>query len=327
MDMSTQYLGLSLKNPLVPSASPLSRNLDSARKLEDAGASALVMYSLFEEEIVQDETLFTSFLDQHIGHSEASSYLPGKISEYCYLDHYLGQLDQLKNALDIPVIASLNATTSGGWLEHALELEQSGADALELNVYYIAANIEESSHSVEQRYIDLIIELKQKISIPITLKLSSQFSSPANMIKQLEQAGADGVSLFNRFYQPSIDLESLDVCSELNFSTSADSLLSMRWIAILYGRVSLSLAATGGIHNSDDALRLLLAGADVVQMTAALLEKGPEYLSQVLQGIELWMEQNEHQSISQLRGSVSQKNAQDPASYERTNYVKLLKEN
>ncbi|MBL7003928.1 MAG: dihydroorotate dehydrogenase-like protein [Gammaproteobacteria bacterium] len=325
MDMSTEYLGLKLKNPLVPSSSPVTKNIDSAKQCEDAGASALVMHSLFEEEIEQDEQIIERLYEQDIGHGEASAYLPSDLSESCYLDDYLAYLNQLKMSLDIPIIASLNATSMSGWSEHAIELEQSGADALELNVYYIAADIDEKGSEVEERYIQLLMDVKQKVNIPITMKLSPQFSSPANMVRRLQFAGADGVSLFNRFYQASIDLETLGVSEQLNLSTSADSLLAMRWLAILYGRVDLSLAATGGVHNSHDAIRMLLAGADVVHMAAALLTKGPQYLAEVLEGIQQWMVENEYDSVTQLKGSVSQKNIKIPSQYERANYMNILK--
>jgi len=324
MDLSTQYLGLNLKNPLVPSASPLSKDLDSARRLEDAGASALVMYSLFEEEIEDDEEMFERTLHQDIGHGEASSYLPMDFSAESHLDLYLTQLSKLKEALDIPVIASLNGNTMGGWLEHALQLEKMGADALELNVYHVPANIDESGAEVEQRYIDLLVALKKQVNIPITMKLSSQFSSPGNMVKKLDKSGADGVVLFNRFYQPDIDLETLYVGHTLNFSRSEDALLAMRWIAILFSKVNCSLAVTGGVHTPDDALKMLLAGADVCHMTAALLKHGADYLKVMLTAMQDWLEENEYESVEQLKGSVSQKHSIQAVAYERANYMSLL---
>jgi dihydroorotate dehydrogenase (fumarate) len=324
MDLTTNYLGLELKNPMVPSASPLSKNLDTAKKLEDAGASALVMYSLFEEEIEDDEEMFDRTLHQDIGHGEASSYLPADFSADSHLDLYLTQLSALKQALEIPVIASLNGITTGGWIEHAMQLEQMGADALELNVYHVPADINETGSDVEQRYVDLLTELKQQVKIPIAMKLSSQFSSPGNMVKRLDSAGADAVVLFNRFYQPDIDLETLFVGHSLNLSRSEDALLAMRWIAILFGKVNCSLAATGGVHTGEDAMKMLLAGADVCHMTAALLQKGPQYLTAVLNMMSEWMEFNEYESVEQLKGSVSQKNSVQPVAYERANYMTLL---
>ena len=324
MDLTTQYLGLKLKNPLVPSASPLSKDLDPAKRLEDAGASALVMYSLFEEEIEDDEEMFERTLHQDIGHGEASSYLPVDFSAESHLDLYLTQLSRLKEALDIPVIASLNGNTMGGWLEHAMQLEQMGADALELNVYHVPANIDETGGEVEQRYIDLLTELKKQVKIPIAMKLSSQFSSPGNMVKRLDHAGADGVVMFNRFYQPDIDLETLYVGHTLNFSRSEDALLAMRWIAIVYGKVNCSLGVTGGVHTADDVIKMLLAGADVCHMTAALLKYGPQYLTTVIEGLQRWMEDKEYESVEQLKGSVSQQHSVQPVAYERANYMSLL---
>lgn len=324
MELSTEYLGMTLKNPLVPSASPLSRSLDTARRLEDAGAAALVMYSLFEEEIEDDEELYERTLHQAIGHGEASSYQPVDLSAESHLDLYLTHLSKLKDALEIPVIASLNGNTRGGWVEHALQIQDIGADALELNVYHVPADISETGSQVEQRYLDILTDLKQHISLPVTLKLSSQFSSPGNMIKRLDDAGADGVVLFNRFYQPDIDLRTLYVGHTLNLSRSEESLLAMRWIAILFGRLNCSMGATGGVHSSDDVMKLLLAGADVCHMTAALLKNGPEHISNVLQQLRDWMEDNEYDSVEQLKGSVSQKNSVQPVAFERANYISLL---
>lgn len=324
MDMTTQYMGLTLKNPIVHSASPLSKNLDTAKRLEDAGASALVMYSLFEEEIEDDEDMYDRALNQDIGHGEASSYLPVDDAADSHLDLYLTQLSNLKASLDIPVIASLNGNSAGGWLEHAMQLEQMGADALELNVYHVPADINETGAEVEQRYIDLLTTLKQQVNIPIAMKLSSQFSSPGNMVKSLDECGVDAVVLFNRFYQPDIDLETLFVGHTLNLSRSEEALLAMRWIAILFGKVNCSIGSTGGAHNADDALKMLLAGADVVHMTAALLQNGPEYIETVLKEMQEWMAFNEYESISQLKGSVSQKNSVQPVAYERANYISLL---
>ncbi len=324
MNMKTQYLGLELANPLVPSASPMSRDIDMAKRLEDAGASALVMYSLFEEEIEDDEDMYERILHQDIGHGEASSYLPPDLSAESHLDLYLTQLAKLKEALDIPVIASLNGTTPGGWIEHAGQIEQMGADALELNVYHVPADIDETGEQVEQRYVSLLTELKQHVRIPLTMKLSPQFSSPGNMVKQLDRLGVDGVVLFNRFYQPDIDLETLFVGHSLNLSRSADALLAMRWMALLYGRVNCSLAATGGIHTAEDALKMLLSGADVCHTTAALLQHGASHLTTMLADMQHWMEDNEYESVSQLKGSVSQENAVNPADYERANYISLL---
>ncbi|MEN8213057.1 MAG: dihydroorotate dehydrogenase-like protein [Pseudomonadota bacterium] len=326
MDLSTQYLGLTLKNPLVPSASPLSRELDTVKRLEDAGASAIVMYSLFEEEIRTEDELFDTYLfNQDIGHAEADSYRPFPDNHGSIIDNYLAHLHQLKQALDIPVIASLNGVSSGGWADHAQEIQQTGADALELNIYYVAADIDESGESVEQRYIDTLQAVNCCLEIPLIVKMSPYFSSVANMVRRLESAGADGVSLFNRFYQPGIDLETLDVTPQLQLSRSSESLLAMRWIAMLHSKVDLTLAATGGIHNAGDVMRLLLAGADVTHLCATLLLNSPEYLETILDEMRQWMEEHEYASIEQLKGSVSQQHAADPAAYERANYIEVLR--
>jgi len=325
VDMSTQYLGLNLKNPLVPSASPLSKNLDSAKRLEDAGAAAIVMHSLFEENIAQEEdNLARFFHQQSLGHGESDSFHPVPDDYHSHEDKHLQQLQQLKAGLDIPVIASVNGSTPGGWLECARVLEQAGADALELNLYYIAANAEEDAQAVEDRYVDTLLALKQQVSIPITMKLSSQFSAFANIARRFDQAGAQGLVLFNRFYQPDIDLETLEVVPALELSSAAESLMRVRWIAILYGRVSCSLAITGGVHGRDDVLKALLAGADVTHMCSALLRHGPGHLAIVLQELERWLEEKEYESIAQLKGSISQQHAPDPAAFARANYVDVL---
>ena len=325
IDLSTEYLGMKLKNPLVPSASPFAKDLSAAKRLEDAGAAAIVMNSLFEEEVNADEERLDHLMHhQDIGHFEAASYLPAEDSYKTHLESYLEQLEGLKRSLEIPVIASLNGTTPSGWISHAKQLQETGADALELNVYYMPADMSQSADIVEARYIETLIELKMHIRIPVIMKLSPQFSSVGNFVKKLEKAGADGVSLFNRYYLPDIDLETLDVIPSLKLSSSVESRLAMRWIAMLYGRVNLTLAATSGIHTSEDAIKLLLAGSDVTHMCSALLHHGPEYLGEVLKGVEQWMEEKEYSSVTQLKGSVSHANATDPEAFERSNYIKVL---
>ncbi len=324
-DLRTTYLGLELANPLVPSASPLSRSIDMARRLEDAGASALVMYSLFEEAVAAEDEELARFLhNQDIGHAEAMSFRPVPDDYRTTLDQYLEQLSALKEALEIPVIASLNGISLSGWVEHGRSLEEAGADALELNVYYVAADAHETAVDVENRYLDLLRELKGVVNIPVTMKLSPQFSSLPNFLTRVEEAGANGVALFNRFYQPDIDLETLQVSPVPQLSSSADSLLSMRWIAILHGRVGLSLAATGGIHTTEDVIKMLLAGADVTHLCSALLRNGPEHLALLRRGLDLWLEDHEYVSVAQMKGSVCYNNAVDPAAYERTNYLETL---
>jgi len=325
MDLQTNYLGLELKNPIVPSASPLSKNIDTAKQLEDAGASALVMYSLFEEEMIEEAVNLDFLIEgQSLGTAEASSYLP--VAD-CYkncLDLYLEQLGNLKKSLEIPVIASLNGVTNGGWIEHAKDIEDAGADALELNIYYIPTDITESGTEVEARYIDILKSVKKQISIPVTCKLTSQFSSPGHFIKQLEAAGADGVSLFNRFYQPDINLETLELDPTLHLSSPYESLLRMHWIGLLYGQTNLSIAATGGVHNAETVIKLLMAGADITHLCSVLLKEGPEVIKTILSELIQWLEEKEYESVSQLKGSVSKGKAINPIAFERVNYLQVL---
>jgi dihydroorotate dehydrogenase (fumarate) len=325
MDLSTQWLGLRLENPLVPSASPLSRSLDACRRLEDAGAGAIVMYSLFEEAVRAEEEAMVRFLHhQDTGFGEADSFLPDHMDFPGELDRYLEQVAALKSSLGIPVIASLNGVTPGGWLHHAREIRDAGADALELNVYYVAADPGQPGTAVEARYLEVLHSLKGEIDLPINLKLSPQFSSVAHLVHILEQHGAAGVALFNRFYQPDIDITSLRLMPALHPSTSADALLAMRWIAILHGRVGLSLGATGGIHTAEDAIKLLLAGADVVHLCTALLQRGPEHLRKVRAGLTAWMDEQGLESIGEVRGRLSQAAVSNPAEFERSQYVQVI---
>lgn len=325
VDLQTRYLGLTLKNPLVPSASPLSRSLDSARHLEDAGAAAIVMYSLFEEEILAEEQQYERFM-QHasLGHGEAADFLPRQPDYQGSLDIYLQRLDALKSHLEIPVIASLNGISEEGWTDFGRELEQAGADALELNIYYLATGLHEDAANVERRYVDILIQLQDAVNIPVSVKLSPQFSSPVNLVHQLQQAGASAVVIFNRFYQSDINLESLEVEPHLQLSSSYESLLRIRWAAILRGALDIDLAVTGGFHESPEILKALLSGANVVQLCSALLTHGPGHLSQVLTDMTRWMEAHEYASVRQLQGSLSYRNAANPGAYERENYLSVL---
>jgi dihydroorotate dehydrogenase (fumarate) len=320
VDLRTHYLDIELKNPLVPSASPLSRSIDTARQLEDAGASAIVMYSLFEEELRRNGG--PRYVD--IGHTEARSYIPDYEQDQGELERHLEQLRRLKSALDIPVIASLNGVSLDGWVENGKLLAEAGADALELNAYFIAADFEQSASEVEQRYLALLTELRRVVSIPITMKLSPYFSSLGHMVKALESNGANGVALFNRFYQPDIDIDSLQVASRLQLSHPGDHLLTMRWIAILHGRTKLSLAATSGVHTAEEAVKMVLAGADVVHLCSTLLLHGPRQLSRILEGMERWLEESPYESLEQCKGVMSQQQSRDPGAFERANYVSLL---
>ncbi|MGZ8189042.1 MAG: dihydroorotate dehydrogenase-like protein [Methylosarcina sp.] len=325
IDLSTEYLGLKLSSPLVASASPLSRGLDTARRLEDAGAAAIVMYSLFEEELHQQEEAASRFLiNQSIGHGEADSFLPFDSGYQHGLDQYLEQLAALKKTLSIPVIASLNGTSLDGWVDHGKLLQEAGADALELNVYYLSADPSESGAEVEERYLDLLRALRNQVSVPIAMKLSPYFTGLAHFISRLEQEGADGVVLFNRFYQPDIDLDNLQVTSQLTWSRSSDIQLSLRWVALLYGRLQLSLATTSGVHTAEDALKLVLAGADVTQLCSVLLEKGPGYLATLKEGMIAWLARNEYESLADIKGYLSRERCANPDIFDRSNYLMLL---
>lgn len=325
IDLSTEYLGLKLANPLVPSASPLSKDLATAKQLQDAGAAAIVMYSLFEEKIeAEQQHMQRFFYQQEFGNAEADSFLPLPDSIKTYHERYLDNLYRLKHGLSIPVIASLNGNTLGGWTDYSLALQQAGADALELNIYHLPANPAQDSQIVELQYLDIVRTVKSKINIPLTVKLSPQFSSPLHFAKQLQLAGADGIALFNRFYQADIDLDNLQIVPKLELSTSAEALLRIRWTALMFGRTDLSLAVTGGFHQMPDVLKALLAGADVVHLCSALLQAGPSRIRQILQDLQHWLAEHEYQSIQQLKGSVSHQHAINPSDYERANYLQVL---
>lgn len=325
LDLATTYLGLRLKNPLVSSASPLSRSLDSMKRLEDAGASALVMYSLFEEQIVHEEAEFFHLSSYGSNsHAEALTYFPEAEEYNLGPEEYLELVRKAVEQLEIPVIGSLNGASNGGWIEYARMVEKAGAAALELNVYYIPTDPVLTADDVELRYFDVLRAVKDSVKIPVAMKLSPYFSSMANMAQRLVNAGADGLVLFNRFYQPDIDLEELDVRPQVILSDSSANRLPMRWIAILYGKIKASLAATSGIHTAEDSIKLLMAGADVTMMCSALLKHGPEYLSTVLSDMVRWMGEKEYTSVSQLKGSMSHKSVADPSAFERANYMKAL---
>jgi dihydroorotate dehydrogenase (fumarate) len=326
IDLSTEYLGLKLASPLVPSSSPLTGVLDSVKKLEDAGASALVLPSLFEEVIEHEQEQLERFVNsQSLGHIEAQSYQPVPEDYHSELDNYLERIQQFKSALDIPVIASLNGISTSGWIDSGKELQQAGADALELNVYYIAGDPDIKGEEVENRYLQLLTELREYITIPVTMKLSSQFSSVANMVLKLQQAGAQGVSLFNRFYQPDIDLETLRIKPHLELSSSMESLLRIRWIALIRGRVDLSIAATGGFHRTEDIIKALLVGADVTHLCSVLLKNGPEHIAVLKHELQHWLEQQEYNSVTQMKGSISKSCAINPAALEHSNYMHVIR--
>ena len=325
MDLTTNYMGLQLRNPLVASASPLSKSVDSVRALEDAGISAVVMFSLFEEEIRHSQLE----LDHHLedgtqSFAEALDFFPEQ-QEYCVgPETYLDKIRQLKEAVDIPIIASLNGSTTGGWVEYARQMEEAGADALELNVYYIPTDPEETGIEVEDRHLETLAAVKENLKIPIAVKLSPFFSSPANVACRLDKAGADGLVLFNRFYQPDIDLENLEIYPNVLLSTPQAMRLPLRWIAILYGQVEADLAATSGIHSAEDVIKMLMVGAKVIMMASALLKNGPGHARTVLQQVSEWLVAKEYESVQQMQGSMSHRNCPDPTAFERANYIRAL---
>lgn len=325
MDLTTTYMGLALKNPLVPSASPLSKDLGTIKRLEDAGASAIVMYSLFEEQIVHEQRELDHFLTQGTeSFQEALSYFPDTAEYALGPDEYLEHIRAAKAATSIPIIGSLNGVSAGGWLEYARKIEEAGADGLELNVYYIPTSANYKAEEIENIYVEDLRRVKDAIKIPVAMKLSPYFSAMANMAKKLDDGGADALVLFNRFYQPDFDLEQLEVVPQVNLSTSGEGRLPLRWIAILHGTIKASMAATTGVHTHIDALKMLMAGADVAMLCSALLHHGPQHLGTVLADLERWMEEKEYHSVAQLKGSMSQRSVAEPAAFERANYMKAL---
>lgn len=328
MNLKTKYLGFDLDNPLVPSASPLSRDVDTAKKLEDAGAPALVMYSLFEEEIYHEDAELDHYLS-HGGDSfaEALSYFPDEMHDFkSGPDEYLEQIRSLKNSLNIPVIASLNGVSIGGWTEKAKLMEEAGADAIELNIYYLPTDPKQSGTEVKDLYFDILKAVKSKVSIPVAMKIGYAFSALPSFAKKIEEVGAEALVLFNRFYQPDINLEKLEVEPSLVLSSSQEIRLPLRWIAVLRNQVNISLGATSGVHSAEDVLKLTMAGADVTFMTSALLKYGPDHIVKIKNDLEQWMEENEYESLDQMRGSMSMKNVSDPGAFMRANYIKTLRE-
>lgn len=327
MDLRTTYMGLELKNPLAASPSPLSRDLANIRRLEDAGAAAVVLHSLFEEEINQESRALDRYLsDGTESFAEALTYFP-EAPAYRAIgpDAYLEHIFRAKQAVDIPIIASLNGVSSGGWIRYAKEMEGAGADALELNIYYVPTRIDLSSAEVEQIYIDLVRDIRASINIPIAVKLSPYFSSTANMMHRLSNVGANGLVLFNRFYQPDLDLDNLEVVPNLILSQSDEMRLPLRWIAILYGRITADMALTTGVHTAHDALKAIAAGANVAMMTSEILLNGIGRFTEILAEMKLWLEEREYLSIRELHGSLSQVNVAAPAAFERANYVQIVK--
>jgi dihydroorotate dehydrogenase (fumarate) len=325
MDLSTKYLGLKLRTPLVISASPLSEDVDNLKRMEDAGASAIVLYSLFEEQLRQDRLELNKNLQQGTdSFAEALTYFPEPDEFRLGPEEYLKHIAAAKKATRIPIIASLNGSSAGGWTEYAKKIQEAGADALELNIYYIPTDMNLSGAAVEDTYINILKAVKSQVTIPVSVKLSPFFSSFANMAKRLDQAGANGLVLFNRFYQPDIELETLEVKPNILLSTPMAMRLPLRWIALLHGRVNASLAATSGIHRASDALKMLMAGADVTMLCSTIIRHGIPQIAMIERDLVDWMEEHEYESVSQLKGSLSQKNCAEPAAFERAQYMKAL---
>jgi dihydroorotate dehydrogenase (fumarate) len=324
-DLSTTYLGIRLKNPLVASASPISKKIDRAKKLEDAGIGAIVMYSLFEEQIIHESLELDHYLSRGAdSFPEALSYLPDGGLYAVRPEKYLIQVAGLKNAINIPVIGSLNGVSRGGWTNYAKKIQEAGADALELNLYYISTDANMTSNDIEDMQVELVAEVKSAITIPLAVKISPFVTSIPNFVKRLVEAGADGIVLFNRFYQPDFDLDNLDIVHTLDLSTSAELRLPLRWISIMSGSIDTDFALTSGIHTHKDVLKAMMAGAKVAMMASTLLYNGEQYVGALLSELEHWMKEHEYASIQQMQGSMSQKSVKEPAAFERANYMKVL---
>ena len=324
-DLSSTYLGMKLKNPVVVSSSPLQRDLDNIRRMEDSGAAAIVMHSLFEEQIdVESRELNRSLERGTETYAESLSYLPDMERYNLGPEGYLEHLARTKKSVGIPVIASLNGVSKGGWTRYARMMEEAGADAIELNTYYLETDPKVTGQEVEKMYGDLVSEVKTSVSVPLAVKLSPMFSSIANMAVRLDQSGVKALVLFNRFYQPDFDLETLEVTQSLELSHSYELLLRLNWVAILFGHLKADLAVTGGVHTGADVLKCMMAGARVAMMTSALLENGIGHISKVLGEVKAWMEEHEYESIQQMQGSMARRSVTNPSAFERVNYMQVL---
>jgi dihydroorotate dehydrogenase (fumarate) len=325
IDLTTTYLGLDLKNPLVASASPLTKRLDYLRRLEEAGASAIVMYSLFEEQITHESAELDHYLSRGThSYAEALNYFPDMERYNIGPERYLDHLHRAKATVKIPIIGSLNGISPGGWVNYARKIEEAGADALELNIYYLPTDPNLSSMDLEENYVNLVKEVRAAVTLPLALKLSPFFTSLPYIARRFAEAGANGLVLFNRFYQPDIDLEALEVVPNLDLSTSQDMRLPLRWIALLSGQLPVDFALTSGIHTARDVLKAMMAGANVAMMTSVLLVNGINHLAHILAHMQIWMEEHEYSSIAQMRGSMNQRSVAEPAAFERANYLKAL---
>ncbi len=325
VDLATTYMGMRLKNPIVPSASPLSADLDNIKRMEDAGAAAVVLHSLFEEQIEFEAAALTHFLERGTeSYAEALSYFPAVHEYRREPDDYVEHIRKAKEIVDIPIIASLNGVSPGGWTGYAKRFEEAGADAIELNVYFIPTSFHLMSYDIEDLYVKLLKDVKKKVNIPVAMKLSPYFSAMPNVASMLDAEGADALVLFNRFYQPDIDIEELEVTPNLQLSTPIEMRLPMRWIAILYGHVDCSMALTSGIHTTEDVIKAVMVGADVANVCSVLLKAGIAKIDELLQGVSTWMEEHEYDSVEQMKGSMSHKSVPEPAAFERANYMKVL---
>jgi dihydroorotate dehydrogenase (fumarate) len=325
MNLTTRYLGFKLRTPLVPSASPLSEKIDNIKRMEDAGAPAVVFHSLFEEQVRRDYHELQYYLDQGTeSYAESLSYFPDQAEFKVGPEAYLEHIAQAKAAVDVPIIGSLNGTTFGGWMTYARQIEQAGADALELNIYSIPSDPEVSGEDIETSYLTILASIKAQLKIPVAVKLSPFFTNFAQFARRADRDGAGALVLFNRFYQPDIELETLEISPNVLLSTPMAMRLPMRWIAMLYGRIGANLAATSGIHRATDALKMLMAGADVTMLCSVLLRRGIEHIRVLEREMREWMEEHEYESVEQLKGSMSQKNCPDPSAFERAQYMRAL---
>ncbi len=325
VDLTTTYLGLNLKNPLVASPSPFSEKVDNVKKMEEAGFSAVVMYSLFEEQIIHESLELDHYLSQGTdSFVEAQSYLPNSGKFSLTPENYIQHLAKVKKAVNIPVIGSLNGVSTGGWIHYAKEMQDAGADALELNIYYLPNNLALTGSEMEETYSTLVHDVCRQVQIPVAVKLSPFFTALPNLSSKLVQAGAKGLVLFNRFYQPDFDLEALEVVPNLVLSTSHELRLPLRWIAMLYGKVKADFALTSGVHSGVDAIKAVMAGASVAMTTSALLKSGIGKGSEILEEMKTWMQEHEYTSIQQMKGSMCQRSVAEPAAFERANYMKVL---
>jgi len=326
IDLSTEYMGIKLKNPLVASASPLSEDIEKIKQMEEKGISAVVLHSLFEEQIkLQERELNQSLSQGTESYAEALSYFPD-LNNYRFApDEYIDYISRVKDKVKIPIIGSLNGVSEGGWVRYAKKIAEAGADALEVNIYYLPTQKSNSCQEIEQIYLDLIKSLRQNITIPIAVKLSPYFNSIPGITDKLAEEGADGLVLFNRFYQPDIDLTEMSVVPNLELSRSSELRLRLRWVAILYQKVKADMAITGGIHTTEDIIKGILAGANITMMTSALLEKGIPYINELIKGTEEWLRRHQYHSINEIRGLLSQQNVKESDAFERANYMKVLK--